>query len=132
MRRVNALLLTAALVAAPLAASAQHPGAPAPSGGTTVNIQGDDDGWRKDPHMRQFYDTVVKAFANGPAKVDAPALEKTSFAIFRDFAISKGMNPDAMQDHLKLIPRQMIQIAREDPGVLKDYDSFVDALFGPK
>ena len=135
MRRVNAiaLVLTAALGAAP--AWAQHPGAdphaPAPSGGTTVDIQGGDE-WRKDPHMREFYDVVVKAFAKGPAKVDAPALEAASYAIFRDFAVSKGMNPDAMQDHLKLIPRQMIQIAREDPSVLKDYDSFVDALFGPK
>ena len=134
MRRVNVmgLILAAALGAAP-AAWAQHPGAPPPAGGTTVSLQGgDDDAWRKDPHMRQFYDTVVAAFAKGPNQVDAPALEKTSFAIFRDFAVSKGMNPDAMQDHLKLIPRQMIQIAREDPSVLKDYDSFLNALFGPK
>ena len=133
VRRVNviALVVTAALSAAPVAAWAQHPGAPPPSGGTTADIQGGD-AWRRDPHMRQFYDTVVKAFANGPAKVDAPALETASYAIFRDFAVSKGMNPDAMQDHLKLIPRQMIQIAREDPGVLKDFDAFADALFGPK
>jgi len=132
MRRVNiaGLVLSAALSALPVAALAQHPEAP-PSGGTTVDLQGGD-AWRKDPHMRQFYDTVVKAFAKGPSKVDAPALETASFAIFRDFAISKGMNPDAMQDHLKLIPRQMIQIAREDPAVLKDYDTFLDALFGPK
>ncbi len=136
MRHVNhlaSLIGVIGLLSAP-AAWAQHPGAPpsaAPQAATTVDIQGGD-AWRKDPHMRQFYDTVVAAFAKGPAKVDGPALEAKSFAIFRDFAVSKGMNPDAMQDHLKLIPRQMIQIAREDPSVLKDYDGFLDALFGPK
>jgi hypothetical protein len=114
---------------------AQHPGAapsnPAPASGTTVDIQGSD-AWRKDPHMRQFYDTVVAGFAGGPGKVDAPALEAKSYVIFRDFAVSKGMNPDAMQDHLKAIPRQMIQIAKEDPKVLANLDDFLDALFGPK
>lgn len=135
VRHVNlfASLTLAGLLAASTA-WAQHP-APAPgaaaSGATTVDLQGGD-AWRKDPHMRQFYDTVVAAFAAGPAKVDAPALEAKSYAIFRDFAVSKGMNPDAMQDHLKLIPRQMIQIARDDPSVLKDYETFLDAVFGPK
>ena len=126
--RFAALVLGGALVAGP-AAWAQHEQTPA--SGTTVDIQGGD-AWRRDPHMRQFYDAVVAAYARGPANVDAAALEKTSFAIFRDFAVSKGMNPDAMQDHLKLIPRQMIQIVKEDPKVLTSYDDFLDALFGPK
>ena len=128
----HVISLAVVLAAAPLAAQAQHPApAPAPSAPTTVDIQGGD-AWRKDPHMRQFYDAVVAAYAQGPAKVDAAALEKTSFAIFRDFAVSKGMNPDAMQDHLKLIPRQMIQIAKDDPKVLASFDDFLDAIFGPK
>lgn len=128
--RFAILVLSAALVAAP--AWAQHPApAPAPAASTTVDLQGGD-AWRKDPHMRQFYDAVVAAYAKGPAKVDAAALEKTSFVIFRDFAVSKGMNPDVMQDHLKLIPRQMIQIVKEDPKVLTNYDDFLDAIFGPK
>lgn len=128
MTLVNVHVIAAlALLAAP-AAWAQHP---APSASSTVDLQGGD-AWRKDPHMRQFYDAVVAAYAKVPAKVDAPALEKTSFAIFRDFAVSKGMNADAMQDHLKLIPRQMIQIVKDDPKVLDNYEDFLDALFGPK
>ena len=128
--RLAGLALAAALAALPAGAFAQH-APPAPSASNTVDIQGGD-AWRKDPHMRQFYDAVVAAYAGGAAKVDAAALEKTSFAIFRDFAVSKGMNPDAMQDHLKLIPRQMIQIAKDDPKVLANFDDFLDALFGPK
>ena len=64
--------------------------------------------------------------------MDSAALEAKSFAIFRDFAVSKGMDPDAMQDHLKLIPGQMIKVVREDPSVLASYDSFADAIFGPR
>lgn len=137
MRPVNVLatLALAATLAAPAAAWAQHPGAapptPAPQAGTTVDIQGSD-AWRKDPYMHKFYDAVVAAFAKGPDKVDAAALEKTSYGIFREFAVSHGQSPDAMQDHLKAIPRQMIQIAREDPKVLANFDDFLDALFGPK
>ena len=52
--------------------------------------------------------------------------------IFRDFGVSIGWKPDAMQDHLKLIPRQVVQIVREDPHVLDSYDNFVAATFGPQ
>lgn len=130
------LVAVLAVAAAPLAGCARmapmHGAAHGSGGGTTATLQPGADDWRRDPHMRSFYDTVVAAFAAGPDKVDEAALEAKSIVIFRDFAVSKGMNPDAMQDHLKLIPKQMIRIAREDPAVLKDYDAFVDALFGPK
>src|SRR5258708_3046977 len=73
-----------------------------------------------------------RAFPQGPAKVDVAASEQKSFAIFRDFGASRGMKPDAMQDHLKLIPRQMVQIVKEDPHVLDSYDNFIAAGFGPR
>jgi hypothetical protein len=131
MRPVNVLatLALAATLASP-AAWAQHP-SPTPAPGTAVDIQGGD-AWRKDPYMRKFYDAMVAAFAKGPDKVDAAALEKASYGIFREFAVSHGQSPDAMQDHLKAIPRQMVQIAKEDPKVLANFDDFLDALFGPK
>jgi len=37
-----------------------------------------------------------------------------------------------MVDHLKLIPRQVVQIVKEDPHVLDSYQNFVDATFGPQ
>jgi hypothetical protein len=109
-------------------AQAQPHGAPPAS----VNLQGNDAAsWIADPHMHQFYATVVAAFADGPDKVDVAALEAKSFAIFRAFGTARGVSPAAMQDHLKLIPRQVVQIAREDPHVLDSYDTFVAATFGP-
>ena len=38
---------------------------------------------------------------------------------------------EAMQDHLKDIPRQMIGIVKDDPHALDNYDNFAIALLGP-
>ena len=73
-----------------------------------------------------------QAFAQGPAKVDVAGYEQQSFALFRDFGKSMGVPPEHMQDHLKLIPRQIVQIVKEDPHVLDSYQNFVDAAFGPQ
>ncbi|WP_293901667.1 hypothetical protein [Phenylobacterium sp.] len=114
------------------AASAQPQAAP-PAGSVTRNLQGgEEDSWIRDPHIHAFYDTVVAAFAQGPAKVDVPALEARAHVIFRDFAVSRGVDPAVMEKHLALIPGQIVKIAREDPTVLDSYDNFVLALFGPK
>jgi hypothetical protein len=93
---------------------------------TTVDIQGSGE-WKRAPQMRAFYDETVATFANGSA-IDVDAYEARSFAIFREFARANGVNEQAMIDHLKLIPRQVIGIVKEDPTVLKDFDSFWAAL----
>lgn len=112
------------------AASAQIPPAAQPS---AHNMQGtDEQSWINDAHMHAFYDTTVAAFAQGASKVDVDAYEKKSFAIFRAFGQARGMDPAKMQDHLKLIPRQLVQIVKEDPKVLASYDNFVAATFGPR
>jgi hypothetical protein len=131
------LLAGAALaVALVTPAAAQHPAGhpPQPEAGKAVSLQGpqEQNAWAASPHMRRFYDATKAAFANGPDKVDVPAFEETSRKIFDEFARSMGSDPAAMQDHLKLIPRQMVQIAREDPATLKSYDAFIEALMGPK
>jgi uncharacterized protein YyaL (SSP411 family) len=96
---------------------------------TTVDIQGADE-WKRAPQMRAFYDETVATFANGTA-IDVAAYEARSFAIFREFARANGASEEAMIDHLKLIPRQVVGIVKEDPSVLEDYDSFWAALAGP-
>ena len=96
---------------------------------TTVDIQGAGE-WKRAPQMRAFYAETVATFANGSA-IDVDAYEARSFAIFREFARAKGAEEEAMVDHLKLIPRQVVSIVREDPDVLRDYDSFWAALAGP-
>lgn len=112
-------------------ALAQH--ASAPPTGTTAHMQGNDEqAWINDPHMHAFYQATRTAFAAGPAKVDVDGYEQTSFAIFRDFAPVMHMKPEQMVDHLKLIPRQVVQIVKDDPTVLDSYDNFVAATFGPR
>ena len=118
---------------APEAPAGAAPAAAAPTGSSTVNMQGNDaKAWAADAHIHAFYDTTVAAFAQGPAKVDVDAYEQKSFAIFRAFGEAKGMGAAAMQDHLKLIPRQMVGIVKEDPKVLDNYENFVLALMGPE
>lgn len=96
---------------------------------TTVDIQGADE-WKRSPHMRAYYEATVATFANG-VDIDIDAYEARSFALFREFARANGMNEQGMIDHLKLIPRQVVDIVRENPTVLKDYDTFWAALAGP-
>jgi hypothetical protein len=126
-RAIVSLAATAALaLAAPALAQ------PAPHG-TTAHMQGNDEqAWINDPHMHAFFDTTRAAFAQGPDKVDVAGYEQKSFAIFRAFAPTMHMTPEGMVDHLKLIPRQVVQIVKEDPTVLDSYGSFVAATFGPR
>jgi len=51
--------------------------------------------------------------------------------IFTAFADATGSSREAMLDHLKGIPRQVVGIVREDPSVLDSYDAFWAALAGP-
>ena len=95
----------------------------------TVDIQGAGE-WKRSPHMRAYYDATVATFANG-TEIDVDAHEARSFAIFREFARANGVSEEAMIDHLKLIPRQVVGIVQENPAVLKDYDTFWAALAGP-
>ena len=129
MSRNLALLIAVAgfLLAAPAALA--DPAQPAQGQG---NMQGDQASWIADPHIHAYYEMTKEAFAGGATHVDAAAYTQRSEAIFRAFAVSRGMNPDAMVEHLKLIPGQMIQIAKEDPQALATYDTFVAALFGPQ
>jgi hypothetical protein len=106
-----------------------HAAPPAQPQATTVDIQGAGE-WKRAPQMHAFYEETVTTFANGSA-IDVDAYEARSFAIFREFARANGGSEEAMIDHLKLIPRQVVDIVKEDPAVLKDYDSFWAALAGP-
>lgn len=96
---------------------------------TTVDIQGAQE-WKRSPYMRAYYDATVATFANG-TDIDIGAYEARSFEIFREFARANGRSEQGIVDHLKLIPRQVVEIVKADPSVLKDYDAFWAALAGP-
>ena len=133
------LLLRSLVLAAALAAagcvhdSAQSSGSAEAAQPTTndvhVDIQGAGE-WKKAPQMRAYYDMTVATFKNA-TDIDVDAYEARSFAIFREFARASGVSEAGMVDHLKLIPRQVLGIVKEDPGVLKSYDAFWAALAGP-
>ena len=130
LRRLAAGGALAVLALGPAAAG--HPPQAKAETAATANLQGDQQSWINDPHWHRYYEMTVAAFAHGPAKVDVAAYEQQSYALFRDFGASRGMDPAKMQDHLKLIPRQVFQIVKEDPKVLDSYGSFVAATFGPQ
>lgn len=115
------LLATSGCMHAPEHKSAAQP--------TTVDIQGADE-WKRSPHMHAYYDETVATFKNG-TDIDVDAYEARSFAIFREFARANGMSEAGMLDHLKLIPRQVVGIVKENPAVLNSYDAFWAALAGP-
>ena len=119
------LLIAALLVTTGCAQQAKHEPQPA-----TVSFQDDASEWKRSPHMHAYYDETVKTFANGAA-IDVDAYEARSYTIFREFARSKGWSEAAMVDHLKLIPRQVVGIVKENPAVLQSYDAFWAALVGP-
>lgn len=134
-RHLRRLAVAAGLAALALAgpALAQHSDHAAVAHGATANLQGNDEAsWIADPHFHAFYEITRAAFAQGPGKVDVNAYEQKSFAIFREFGVARGVSADHMQDHLRLIPRQVVQIVKEDPTVLDSYDNFVAATFGPR
>jgi hypothetical protein len=83
------------------------------------------------PLMKAYYELCVAELGKGVDKVDAAAFEQKSYALFRSVAVSKGVSPDALQEHLKAIPRQVVQIVKQDPKTLDSLDNFIDALVGP-
>jgi hypothetical protein len=130
MRALVILLVT--LTSSP--ALAQHHGAPAPQASSaTVSLQGGHGDFVNSPHVRAFYDLSVATLGpSAPRRPDIGAYERKSYALFRALGEAQGMGGPAMQDHLKLIPRQVVQIVKEDPHVLDSYEAFMEALVGPK
>ncbi len=138
MTRISALALAVILAGAPaaLAQSGAQATSPAasqtPPGWKTMDMRDDASPWINDPHIHAFYQATVDAFAKGPDHLDRVAFMKKSHDIFWDFAISQHMKPEALEDHLKAIPGEVIQIVTRDPKTLDSYDNFVTALFGPQ
>jgi hypothetical protein len=112
--------------------SQAQPNGNAASGEVTINIQGDQAAWIANPNVRAFYDLTKDRLAASAPKLDFGDYRDKSYAIFRALGASMGASPEAMVDHLKDIPGQMVTIVKDDPKVLDSYDSFVVALMGPQ
>jgi hypothetical protein len=118
--------------AAPAAVLAQDAPAPQASAPETYNFADDASPWINDPAIHAFYQAAIDAFAHGPEQVDRAAFEARSHEIFRAFAVAHGMSPEAVENHVKAIPGEVILIVTRDPKTLDSYDNFVVALFGPQ
>lgn len=98
----------------------------------TKSLQGaPNSAWKNDRHLHALYDMTIAAFAKGADNVDLPAYQAVFYAIIRAKAVVAGAKPEAMVDHIKDIPTQMIGIVKNDPKVLDSLDNFAAALVGP-
>jgi hypothetical protein len=139
LKTAPSVLMIALIATATLAggtANAQAGRNPGQGGSSTVNLQGPTGvdqmaAMRSNPYMRELYGVSVIALAGGPAKVDLNDFEARFFAVARRMAAETGGDPDAIQDHLKLIPGQIVQIVTEDPRALDSFDNFALAMVGP-
>lgn len=120
-------LLAAAVIAAPAVAQ-QHDYTPKAG---AKDLQGGTQAFMYNDHMRAFYALAVETMKGGVDEAEIAAFEKKSYVIFGEFAVSRGMKPQGMIDHLKAIPRQVIKIAQDDPQALASFDNFVVAMVGP-
>lgn len=128
LRRMLGSLVGIALLAAPVAADP-----PPASGGTTKSLQGGEPrAWIEDPNMHAFYELTKATLGGSPKKVDFRAYHAKSMELFGKFGEARGGSAKGMQDHLKAIPGQMVDIVKADPHVLDSWDNFVTALSGPK
>lgn len=114
-----------------LAAPAAAQPAPPPAG-RSADLQGDPRAFVDNRHIRAFYALSVETLGKGTDGVDVAAYEQKAYALFRAMGADMGMKPEAMQGHLKLIPRQVVEIVKADPHVLDSFDTFTEALIGPK
>lgn len=128
---VSALLSTTAC-AQPHHGPSGHAAPPAAAGGKAVDLQGDPRGFMDNRHIRAFYALSVETLGKGTKDVDIAAYEQKSYAIFRAFGAERGPSAEGMQDHLKLIPRQVVKIVQEDPHALDTFETFTDAMVGPR
>jgi len=131
--RFKTLLAFAALASLSHCAATAQQGAEHAQGETiTLDAQGGDyPEWFQNPHMVEFYALSVEML-RAARRVDAAAYEQRSYAVFRAFAESLGMDADGMIDHLQAIPREMVGIVKDDPKVLDSYENFLVALRGPR
>ena len=97
----------------------------------TVSIRQTDESLCDTPLWVNFYDLTVTAFTQGAEEVDASEYEQIVFAWIRSSEEIPEGSAEAFVEHIKAIPRQLVEIIREDPAVLDSCSNFSVALIGP-
>ena len=111
------------------AVHAQHGGKPAEAE-ATVSLRQNDFALCGQPFYDDLYALTVKIFDERAGSVSPEYYAEQVFALVHasvEFAGSAA----AFVDHIKDIPRQLVEIIREDPEVLGSCENFSVALVGP-
>lgn len=82
------------------------------------------------PFFDATYEFAKETFAVGVENVVLSEFEEKTFNFIRTNESFKG-NREAYIDHVKDIPRQLIEIVKEDPTVLDSCANFQIAMIGP-
>jgi len=96
----------------------------------TVSIRQNDGALCGTPFYDDLYELTVAVFSIGADKVKAVDYEQQVFALIRSTEEFEGY-AEAFVEHAKDIPRQLVEIIREDPAVLDSCSNFSVALVGP-
>lgn len=97
----------------------------------TVSIRQNDRALCGTAMYDKLYALTVAVFADGAEHVNLADYEQQVFALATASEEFAGASAAAIIDHLKDIPRQLVEIIREDPAVLDSCSNFSVALVGP-
>ena len=138
MKTTASLLFVAALsvVWAPVTANPQqvegnNESADSTTGPVTVSIRQNDHSLCGTAMYDDLYALTVEVFALGAENVNLSEYEQKVFALAIASEEFSGASAEAIKDHIKDIPRQLVEIIREDPAVLDSCSNFSVALVGP-
>ncbi|NQV70070.1 MAG: hypothetical protein HQ498_08600 [Pseudohongiella sp.] len=96
----------------------------------SVSIRQNDGALCGTPFYDDLYALTVAVFAIGAENVKVSEYEQQVFALIRSAEEFEG-TADAFVEHVKDIPRQLVEIIREDSAVLDSCSNFSVALVGP-
>jgi len=100
-------------------------------GPVTFSIRQNDFDLCEDPFYVGFFDLSVDIFGVGVEQVNVTDYQQKVFHYIRTTDTFAEGDREAFVDHVKDIPRQMVEIIREDPAVLDSCANFSVALVGP-
>lgn len=101
------------------------------SGAVTVSIRQNDRALCGTAMYDKLYALTIALFAEGVEQVQLAEYEQQVFTLAVASEEFAGASAEAIIDHLKDIPRQLVEIIREDPAVLDSCSNFSVALVGP-
>ena len=100
-------------------------------GPVTVSIRQNDYALCGRAMYDELYALTVEVFAVGAENVKLSEYEQKVFALVVASDEFAGASAEAVIDHIKDIPRQLVEIIQEDPAVLDSCSNFSVALVGP-